>query len=339
MATVLALQAFLQHRNAARLAERAHERARELAALLRDGHGADDPQRREAIYHLFGECRFGFRHALEIWPGNDGARRALDEIVQAMVEHELRLGELEAARALLGEMEEVPPELAARVDEARQRKEAEASALRRLQQDLDPARGRRTRSFLAIVVGIVWTLTPLAAQRYYAVRNGVDSPWEPIALDSTFLVLLCGFGIWARESMGGTMINRRLGLAAVLAISLKLVAHFVALKTGVPPTVTLHEQFLVWSAISTMGASLIDWRLLGAAAGYLAAYVVTPIVGFEHIFYVLSAANAVLLLNATVLWWRPKEDIAAAREIVRERQAARRDWLEERFGRHEHDAS
>ncbi|MCZ7685072.1 MAG: hypothetical protein M5U28_42400 [Sandaracinaceae bacterium] len=303
-----------------------------------EADGSSDPEHREAVYHLFGECRFGFRHALEVWPGNDAARRALDGTIEAMVEHELRLGEPEAARALLGEMEVVPDGLAERVSEARQKRHAEESELRRLRHDLDPTRGRRTRSFIAMVMGLLWTLTPLAAQHFY-VENGhaEPSPWVPIGVSVVFLTILAGFGFWARESMMGTAINRRLGLAAFLAMSLQLVARIVSLETGETSMQTLHQQFLVWSGVVVMLAAAVDWRLLLSAGGYLAAYALTPLVGVEHALYVLSAANGVLLLNSVLLWWRPKEDIEAARKGLRERQAERRRWLEEHFGRRARD--
>ncbi len=329
----LAIQAFLQHRDAARLADRAEERARELLELLASQSRASrEPEEREAIYHLFGECRFGFRHALEVWPGNDAAREALDRVIAAMVEHELALGEPEAARALLSEMESVPDALASRVNAAREAKERADGALRRLQEDLDPSRGRRTRAFIASIVGGLWTFLPLGAQAYYAQTGAEPTPWAPIGVSAFFIVLLTGLGIWARESMMGTAINRRLGLAAFLAIGLQLVARVLSFKTGESTMQSLHDQFLLWSAIVTMLASAVDWRLLVAAGGYLAAYVALPFVGMQHAFYVMSGANGVLLLNAMLLWWRPSEDLVRAREEMRARRAKNRRWLAERFG-------
>src|SRR5690606_23465820 len=104
---------------------------------------------------------FAFRHALEVWPENDAARRALDRTVGAMVEHELALGEPESARTLLAEMALVPAAHAARVEAARQTKAEEELALRRLHDDLDPSKGRRTRTFIALIMGLLWTFSPL----------------------------------------------------------------------------------------------------------------------------------------------------------------------------------
>ncbi len=330
----LAVEAFLQHRDAARLAERAEARAEELLALIAVGERAT-VEEREAIYHLFGECRFGFRHALEVWPGNDAARRALDRAIEAMVEHELALGEPEAARTLLAEMEEAPATLAARVEAARRAKAEEEVELRKLQDDLDPSKGRRTRSFIATVMGILWTLFPLSAVGVVTPEATSESTgWIGVAVSGAFLALLFGLGWWARESMMRTAINRRLGLAAIVAVGAQLVARLVALKTGEPLVETFHESFLVWSAAVVVLASAVDWRLLASAAGYLAAYVILPFIGYEHALYALSASNGVLLVNAVLLWARPKEDVEAARERMRERREARVSWRGKRDAGH-----
>ncbi len=327
----LAIQGFLQHRDATRLAERAEERGEELLALLASDEGRSrDAEAREGIYHLFGECRFGFRHALEVWADNEPARRALDRIIGAMIEHELSLGEPEAARALLSEMDSVPEPLAERVREAREAKVKRGRELEELRHDLDPSRGRRTRAFLAMVIGGLWTLMPLGTQLYLGSSAPDHSPVAGVALSVFFLAVLGGAGLWARESMMGTAINRRIGLAAFLAIGLQLVARLVAMESGESVLESLHQQFLVWSGIAAMVAGSIDRRLWVPAAGYLAGYVVLPFIGLDRALYVMSAANAVLLVTASLLWWRPREDLEKARVRVRERRAAHRRGLAER---------
>lgn len=301
----LAVQAFLHHRDAARLAARAEERMEELVARIGRAASIED---REAVYHLFGECRFGFRHALEVWPGNDAARVGLDSAIRAMVEHELALGEPDAARKLLAEMEAAPPELTQRVEVARDRKAQEEAGLRKLQEDLDPTHGRRTRVFLTTVMGFLWTLLPLAAGAHWSRVEGFA--WSGIAISVVFMAMIFGFVWWARESMMRTAINRRMVLAGFLAVGLQLVARLVALKTGDALLETFHEGFLVWTGLVVMLASATDWRLLVSAAGYLAAYVIVPFVGLEHVHFALSASNAVLMLNAVLLWLRPSEDMA-----------------------------
>lgn len=328
----LAVQSFLQHRDASRLAARAEERLRELLALLEHGAGKH-PDDREALYQLYGQCRFGLRHALEVWPGNVEARAALDRAIEAMVEHELSLDEPEAARALLTELEHVPSALATRVAEARARRDEEDARRRRLEEDLDPSRGRRTRSVVAVVMGLLWTGLPLAGQ-VQLLRTGQFPPVHVgVGMSVTLLAVMLGLGLWGRESLSRTAINRRIALTAGAAIVLQLLARLVAMKTGESLADTIHHTFLTWAGMVLVLASAVDWRLLVASAGYLAGYVILPFVGLEHALYALSATNAVLLASVALLWVRPREDVPVAREAMRERRAARRRWVAEKLER------
>jgi eukaryotic-like serine/threonine-protein kinase len=330
----LAVQGFLQHRDASRLAHRAEERLVELEHLLAKQTSAKaEPEDRESIYHVFGECRFGFRHALEVWPGNDQAERALDRAVEAMIGYELAQSEPEAARALLSEMDRVPPELAQRVALARANKDREEAQLRALSDDHDPTVGRRTRFFVASIVGALWSLTPLGGAIWVELHPGEFTAATDVLVGLGFLGVLLGLGVWARESMMRTAINRRLSYGAVLAVCSHVISSGLAWALDGSIWHAIQQQFLVWGVLTAMAAAVIDWRLLIAAAGYLAAHVVTPFIGYERAFYPMSASNFLLLLVVIALWARPKEDIAAARQGILRRRAKRKQWLAERFGR------
>jgi serine/threonine protein kinase len=330
----LAVQGFLKHRDATRLAERAQERLDELLVLLTRRSSAPlDPEDREPIYHLFGECRFGFRHALEVWPTNDAARAALDRAIAAMVEYELNLGEPEAARAHLSEMDAVPKELAARVEAARRAKDEEEAKLRKLHDEHDPSLGRRTRSFIALIVGVLWTVSPIVAQIVLEVHERDIGRWENEIVGAVYLVLLLALGYWARDSMMRTAINRQIGFAGVLAALIQLLSGIGTTLAGGTPWEAIHHRFLVWTAMAAVLAMAIDKRLFISAAGYLASYFLLPVIGLEHGFYVMAASNFVLLLNLVFLWARPKDDLEAARDGLRTRREERRRWLAERFGR------
>jgi serine/threonine-protein kinase len=307
----LAVEAFLQHRSATRLAERAEARFAELLALLAVGEPASAEQR-EAIYRLFGECRFGFRHALEVWPDDEATRRSLDRAIAAMVEHELLLGAPEAAHTLLAEMEAAPVALAARVEEGRRAKAEQEMELRKLHADLDVSRGRRTRLVMALVMGLAWTVFPAGAN--YFLRRGDEARqhWVGLATNTAILILLAALWWWGRESMMRTAINRRLGLAAWVAMGLELAARMLAVATAEPVFEALHPLFLVWSAILFMLASSVDRRLWVAGAGYLVAYLIVPSIGFENLRYAMSGANAMLLAVLVLLWSRPPKGVEAA---------------------------
>jgi serine/threonine-protein kinase len=67
------IAAYLRHRGAMRLAERAEKKLAEMSELLAGGASTTS---RAAVYKIFGECRFGFREALEACPMETKTMRA-----------------------------------------------------------------------------------------------------------------------------------------------------------------------------------------------------------------------------------------------------------------------
>lgn len=329
----LSVQSFLHHRDAARLADRAGERLDELLEILREHEGsADAIEAREPIYHLFGECRFGFRHALEVWPGNQDARERLDQAVAAMVDYELGQGEPEAARALLGELERVPEGLPERVEAMRRSRSAEDARLRALGDQLDPSAGRRTRGFLASVIGSFWTLTPIVSHFGMQALDMRPTPGWNLAASAALALVFASVAFWARESMMRTAINRRVAFAGAAGVLSQIAISVVGAVYGGDIFVAMHELFLAWALLTGMLAAAIDWRLLIAAGGYLLCYALTPLFGIENTLLVMAAGNFVLMVNAATIWVRPTEDLAAARERRAMRREQLRRWLEERDG-------
>ncbi|MCC6878113.1 MAG: serine/threonine protein kinase [Sandaracinaceae bacterium] len=327
----LAIQTFLQHRDAIRLADRAEDRLAELNVLLESlPPGRHEADEREPVYHLFGECRFGFRHALEAWPDNEAAQAGLDRATRTMVEYELAQGEPEAARALLTELRAPAPELGARVEDARKKRQAEDKELRKLQEDLDPSAGRRTRSMLALMLGTLWTLLPLASELLLR-RRLVPVLTLPIAMLFTagILAVVVALGVWARESMTRTAINRRLGFAVVAALVAQLILQTGDLIAGASAIDTVRHEFVLWTAIVAMLAYTVDRRLAASAAGYALGSVAVAWLP-DYTFPIMSVCHFVLTVNGALLWLRPKADAEAARQGWQRR---RRQWLEERLSR------
>ena len=330
----LSVQGFLQHRDAGRIAELAEERAVELTALLTERPEEDeDPEAREAIYRLFGESRFGFRHALEVWPENEMAREGLDRAIAAMIEYELRESEPEAARALLTEMDDVPEGLAERVEAARLARSEEDAQLRRLRDDHDPTQGRRTRVVVASIMGVLWTVTPIISHvllRVYAIDL---HPGHEVIVSGIFLGVIAGLGLWARESMMRTSINRRIGFAGVIAVLSPFVANLVSWLRGGDLYETMSGVFLPFAVIAAMLAATIDWRILVTAVTYLVAYLLMPFVGPANVFLVLGITNLVMLVNIMVLWLRPREDWGDARERIDRRRREHHAWVDKHLRR------
>ncbi|MCB9540079.1 MAG: serine/threonine protein kinase [Myxococcales bacterium] len=293
------LQRFLDRRPTTLLTAQAERRLAELTASLQ-AEGEDD---RVSRYRLFGECRFGFRQALAAWPENQRARDGLRWAVRAMVEHELAHGDAAAASALLGELDAPAPDLRKRVEAA----EAEARAARarvasleRLRADLDPLTGQRTRTFFMVVMGGIWTASPVARQW---IDQGPPTYRTAIGGPLVFLAVAAGLTWWGRASMMRTAVNRRLLAAMFTCLAGLVVNDLVNRALGVPASVSLGQHIAVTGLTLTLIVATIDRRLWPAAAASWAAYALTGVLP-DHVHLLMAVANGLLTING--IWvWRP----------------------------------
>ena len=142
-----AVRGFLVHRQAAALATRAGA----VLARLQAAVAAGDPRAET----LFAECRFGFRSALDGWPGCEEAREGLAQAHAAYVPWKIRIGELDTAEALLPEVE---PAAAARwgaeLAGARRAAAGRAATLHSLDLSV-AARERRNLAFAVLVTSVL----------------------------------------------------------------------------------------------------------------------------------------------------------------------------------------
>jgi len=327
----LAIQAYLEHRGSANLATRAAVRLAELLAVLAAPPPASpdaldaETVHREAIYRLFGACRFGFHEALTVWPENTDARAGLVRATTAVAEAELATGNPKAAVTLLGELADAPAELVARA-----RAEAEAAArhqaaLERLRKEHDPVAGRRTRTFLSAIVGVVFTLLPLGNLAFPR-QLGLHSHAGNALWAGGALVVLGVLAIWARNTMMATSFNRRV----VASGTLVFVSH-LALSLGAwaaKLSVADAQIFMVflWAVIMAMLVIHLDvWLWPTAVTCFLMFVLAAALPGHRHWF--MSASNLAFTINAIVRWnpgtfkMTPEEREAMA---VRDARARRR---------------
>ena len=316
----LALSGFLEHRGSEKLAEEAEGRLRELLAE-RASDSVDPDERRLRLYHLFGECRFGFLQSLRSWPNNQPAKQGLRRAVETMVEVELELGDSKAASLLLGELEEdAPTELLRRVAEARSAREVEEGARAQLARDFDPSIGRRTRAFVLVVLGLSWTVLPIIA--YFQERGRSDLVNRRAVMVGMVVQLAtaAALSFWARDSLSRTAINRRLVGTIGVALGAQLALLAASSVLGVEYRATRPILMLVHTVVCTLGALAMERRFWPSAVGFGVAFVLGCIA--PDITYLFAGlANFGLTINVVVLWGRLREDVV---NPLRERQEARR---------------
>ncbi len=297
----LAIEGFLAHRSAAQLVERAEERLASLLELLERPGPPDDLDR---IYRIYGECRFGLRHALEAWPDNDSIRRSLELAATRMVGLELARDDPQAARTLLRDLDSGPAVLEARVAEASAQKERELAELRGLREYLDPGGGRRMRGLAMAALATMWVLWPLGielARRLHPVRftAAVAAAATAVVFAGVLAVIF-----WARKVTWITIINRRLAFAVALSAFSALVLAVEAYVSNGSSLRAAQDMLLVAMAIVASLGPGFNRAVYVPAAGYLAAYLATRVIGVDSALYVTSAANALLFLTLYVLMRR-----------------------------------
>lgn len=289
-----ALRGYLEHRGSARLAETAHSRLDDLLrALSATGDQHDE------IYRLFGACRFGFHEALIMWRDNDDARSGLRQAIVAVAEYELR-EDPRAAVTLLGELDDPPTELLARAREA-----AAAAAVRNAELELlarqhDASIGTRTRMFLALVLGTLFTVTPLfALHERLTPRSYIDHTLWSLAI----LTAVLGLGLWARTTIRKTLVNRRMYASVVFALVLQ--TSFTLAAPQLDLTALQLEQSIqfLWAAITGMATITIDRRMVGGALAFAGGFVASLV--YPEFRLQLMSASCFVFMVTTAWQWRP----------------------------------
>ena len=220
------------------------------------------------------------------------------------------------------------------MEAAREARREQDAKLERIRDDHDPSAGRRTRVFLGVILGTIWCVTPLGVELAMHLGYQIEPEQEhlfPIAFDSIVLVIVVGLGIWARESMMRTRLNRTLGVAVFAAMLGQLLLHVSELVAGgADAMITSRTAFVLWAGLAAVCAAAVDKRLWVPAVSFAIGYVVLAFWP-RGVFWVLALCNEILLWTMVFLWFR-RGDLTALADRRRERIQQRRDWLRRRFG-------
>ncbi len=322
----VAIEDYLRHRGSRKLAHDAKQSLQKLLHTLE--HEGPGEERTLAVFNLLGECRFGYKAALSAWPENRSARQGLDRALLAVVKHELESGDPAAASALLREVETKAPELIAQVEAAVKKRAEEDERLRRLDVDLDPQVGSRTRTALGAGFGLVWSAVPLLGMLHVA-RGGEATHVGTIAMSAAFLLLGFGARWWARETLTKTLLNRR--LTATLGIHLcgQIVLGTGAMLAGFTPQQSQLLHIFSWFATIVLLAVWVErWFAVPAALDAIGFLVVSrwP----SALYPVMSITNVVFTLVLVRVWF-PRQDMERMNERRLElRRRVRRLFLEAR---------
>jgi serine/threonine-protein kinase len=312
------LEELLQHDGSRALAARADASRDELMQAI----AADAPE--DELYDRLGECRFGYRAALASWEGNADARAGLASALEAMAERALATGDPHGAARLVREHPSPSEWLVARVDKAVREREAEQQRLSALERELDPARGARTRVYIVAMMGALWVVVPAAGE----LRGEPPTYAEMLLFLAIMLALLSGFGAWAKESLGSTLVNRRASATLVFVLCAQALVDLAGWAADVPVRITMTAFPVLWAGILGAVSLWFEPRLWPSTG--LALALVAFAMGFpRHISGGIAVFDLVFVAN--VAWaWLPREDLARAEGEVRRFVDARKRAIDAR---------
>jgi eukaryotic-like serine/threonine-protein kinase len=312
LAMRLALQRYLEHRGSAELGARAHERTDQLLAAI-----ATRTAPRDEIYRLFGACRFGFHEALAVWRDNAEAQTGLVRATVAMAEYELADNNPDTALTLLADIDP-PAELVVRAKDAALAKAKRAEELEVIGEKYDDAVGRRTRTFMVVSLGLLYTVAPIV----YVLLHVALTPFRFELFGIAGVVLVLGLIAWARDTLTATSFNKRVAIAALFSFVGQLVAASGAWMMDLGVAGQELASLLSWFMFTTMVAIAIAPPFALATVGYGVAFFVTA-TWPGSFMWAIAFGNATFTLGG-YLSWRPGTFEPTAEERERLELAKRR---------------
>ncbi len=228
-----AIEDYLEHRHSTEIEARA-TLAKEslLAVFARSQKGyTEGTQVGQNLRRDFLECRFGFRQALEIWPGNERAQQGLQQILRAMATFALDHEQLERAAESVAEISPPDPELDRRLRALRVEMQQRHFRLLELERDasIDAFREKRSGlAFGAACLFLVWNVFCGFMHRAEAFTFTVDY----LLGFNTATIAIFSVSAWlVRQSLLTTATNRRIvvlfgsGFVAVLTFWIAAWVH------------------------------------------------------------------------------------------------------------------
>ena len=323
----LAIDAYLRHRGSRKLAWDAKQSLGRLLHVLESDAAGEE--RTLAVFNLLGECRFGYRSALSAWPENDAARKGLDRALLAVIDHELAEGDAHAAQSLLREVSSSPPDVMIRVDRALATRAEQDARLQRLESDLDPAVGSRTRTFIGVMFGVIWIVMPLVGWTY-ALRGEALRHSAIVISSTTFLAFGVLIYLWARKTLSKTLLNRRVALTLGIHLAAQILLSSGAWLAGMPAQQSQLLHVFSWFLTEALLAVWVERWFAVSAATCAVTFLLCG--AWPQLTFPLMSFDNLVLTVVLVRVWFPRQDIERLKEgrLLLRRRA--RLWLTEPRG-------
>jgi len=300
-----ALDSWRTHRGSLALTRSSRAVLESLHAQIgRASASTDAPTALREIDRGLIEARFGFSQALREWPENDDARRGLREALALAVTHEVRRSGLEAARALLAEIDDPPPSIVAEVDALEidvADKEGEQARLRALANDQDFGVGSSARRGMLSVLALIGLAISAYVGWARATGNAQFGTPQLLGFSGT-LLLVAGIGSLALRRH---IARNAAGVRMIVVVLITLAAVFLHRVLGVVTHTAVHlilaGDLLVYAAVIATGAA-IRRRLAWFVPPLLCASFVAGLV--PELAVNAFGVGSLLILVVAVARWR-----------------------------------
>ncbi|MCA9606180.1 MAG: serine/threonine protein kinase [Myxococcales bacterium] len=256
-----ALSAYLSHRGSLDLAREAERRASEVTALVEttESPTAEQEARAREAFH---EARFGYEHALRVWPENELAASGRAVLLESLAELELRRGAPTAALDLLHQLPSPSPDLEARAAVALAEEEERVRRLGELERDADLSVGIEVRSRRLMAGAVVFTVGSVGAG--LLARHGVleVKHWHFAVLGGVLLLGNLGGALLRPAHVLATATNRLVVLNLALTVASCSALWVLLGEAGVSLPLSTATVVLVAGAMLTLNVALMGRRWL-----------------------------------------------------------------------------
>ena len=264
---------------------------------------------RMLLYEHFVAVRFGFKQiSREFLSERDFTR--YEKLLRELCEWELRGNRPETAELLLYEFRIFPTDINQRIQNQRESIKTEQERLRQMDIDQSDTIGIKTRAFVIILTILGWAAFPI-----WSLVTGIDYNYGHLFMQSAaMLSWMLLIGVWAKESLSATGVNRRTFGMLLAEPLFHTIADTCAWTIDLTPAEAWLLRFIVWSTMLLSYGILTEVRFLPIAF----TYSLMTIGLFTHPEWADWASvglNAFLLISMGFVWRKELDGAEDAREL------------------------
>jgi hypothetical protein len=296
---------YLTHRASLTLCDTAQSRLDALVAAL-----AADTVDDVAVRRLATEGRYGFAQALLVWPENTRAQTGLQRVLGCLLRHELARENLDAARALVAELDAPDPTVAAQLaalEDTLQQRRARAEAALHEARERDLSLGSRAR--LPLMLGTALAVTGahlLASLRTPgAITLARMTTQHAVVTAVAFAVV----AVWRRRLLVNRITRQFVGVLA-LNLAATLLHRVLVLASGdaVRVSTVVLSDLAILTAVSLVAAIAVRRWFASLAVCALAGAGLTLLDPARATRWFTLSANLMLLGALYYGWVRARSE-------------------------------